>query len=317
MDKNKIVLAGGGVLGAQIAFQSAFCGKDVTIWLRSEGSIERAKPRIERLYNIYLAEVANLDKIKGTDSLDFPRGFVDNVKDLTSEDISNLKERVEKAYKTIKYELDLEKAVKDAYIVIEAVAESVEEKKKFYNKLSQVVGDDTIILTNSSTFLPSYFVEDVKNSGRFLSLHFANNIWRGNTGEVMGHDKTDKDAFDKTVEFAKEIRMVPLILNKEQPGYLLNSLLVPLLDSALKVWANDVASFEDIDRAWILGTGAPHGPFGIIDVVGLRTVYNIHSIKPEAQDPNSIEAKVVEKLKELIDKGKIGIEAGEGFYKYK
>lgn len=317
MNNNKIVLAGGGVLGAQIAFQSAFCGKDVTIWLRSEGSIERAKPRIERLYNIYLAEVENLDKLKGTDSLDFPRGFVDGTKDLTDEDISNLKERVEKAYKTVKYELDLKEAVKDAYIVIEAVAENVDEKKKFYDMLSQVVEDDTIILTNSSTFLPSYFVDDVKKPERFLSLHFANNIWRGNTGEIMGHDKTNKDSIDKTIEFTKEIRMVPLVLNKEQPGYLLNSLLVPLLDSALKVWADDVASFEDIDRAWTLGTGAPKGPFSIIDVVGLRTVYNIHSAKPDAQDPNSLEAKVVEKLKKLIDEGKIGIESGEGFYKYK
>src|SRR5690625_1682150 len=131
MNENKVVLAGGGVLGAQIAFQSAFCGKDVTIWLRSEGSIGRAKPRIEKLYKTYLAELDNLDKLKGTKSMNFPRGFVDGTEDLTDADIKDMRERIEKAHDTIKYELDLAKAVKDAHFIIESVAENVEQKKAF------------------------------------------------------------------------------------------------------------------------------------------------------------------------------------------
>lgn len=317
MKANKVVLAGGGVLGAQIAFQSAFCGKDVTIWLRSEGSIERAKPRIEELHKTYLAELENLDNLKGKVSNNFPRGFVDNTQDLTEEDIKHLKEKIDAAYENVKYELDLGKAVSGAHFIIEAVAENVEEKQKFYGNLSEVVDDETIILSNSSTFLPSFFVQYLKNPERFLNFHFANKIWRNNTAEVMGHKNTDKKCIEETVELAKEIRMVPLLLNKEQPGYLLNSLLVPLLDAGLKLWANDVASVEDIDKAWKLGTGAPVGPFGIIDVVGLRTVYNIHSNEAEAKNPDSIEAKVLTKLKVLIDEGKIGVEAGEGFYSYK
>lgn len=317
MNKNKIVLAGGGVLGAQIAFQTAFSGKDVTIWMRSEGSIGRTKPRIETLYHTYLKEVENLDKLKGTESKNYPRGFVDNTKDLTDEDINRLKEQVERAYKTIQYELDMEKAAKDAYIIIEAVAENVEQKKDFYKKLSDVAEDDTVILSNSSTFLPSYFMDNIKKPERFLNLHFANNIWRFNTGEIMKHDKTSDEAFNRTVEFTKEIRMEPLIINKEQPGYLLNSLLIPLLDSAMKLWANDVASYEDIDKAWTYGTGAPAGPFRILDDVGLRTAYNINMNNPKSKDPDSMEAKLVEKLKKLIDEGKLGKESGEGFYKYK
>ncbi|MDD7305556.1 MAG: 3-hydroxyacyl-CoA dehydrogenase [Peptoniphilaceae bacterium] len=316
MENNKLVVAGGGVLGAQIAFQSAFCGKDVTIWLRSEGSIERAKPRIERLYKVYLGELDNLDKLKGTKSTNFPGGFVDGTENLTEDDIANLKERIEKAHTSIKYELDMGKAVKDAHFIIESVAENIEQKKDFYKKLSEVVEDQTIILSNSSTFQPSYFVEDVKNPERFLCLHFANNIWRGNIGEVMGHDKTNKQAFDATVKFAEEIRMVPVKVNKEQPGYLLNSLLVPFLDAAQELWANDIASPEDIDKAWILGTGAPHGPFQIIDVVGLRTACNIVENNPKSREEGTIENKIVKKFKEKIDRGEIGIEAGHGFYKY-
>lgn len=317
MNENKVVLAGGGVLGAQIAFQSAFCGKDVTIWLRSEGSIGRAKPRIEKLYKTYLAELDNLDKLKGTKSMNFPRGFVDGTEELTDADIKDMRERIEKAHDTIKYELDLAKAVKDAHFIIESVAENVEQKKAFYDNLSEVVEDYTIILTNSSTFLPSYFVDDVKNPERFLCLHFANNIWRGNIGEVMRHDKTSDEAFEATVKLAEEIRMVPVKVNKEQPGYLLNSLLVPFLDAAQQLWANDVASPEDIDKAWKLGTGSPNGPFQIIDVVGLRTVYNITMNKPEASQEGTIDYKIANKLKEKIDAGQIGVEGGEGFYKYK
>lgn len=303
MKENKLVVAGGGVLGAQIAFQSAFMGKDVTIWLRSEGSIERAKPRIERLYKIYLAEVDNLDKLKGTESQNFPRGFVDGTKDLTDADIERLRNNVEDAYKNLKYELDMKEAFKDAHFIIESVAENVEQKKEFYKKLSEVVEDDTIVLTNSSTFLPSYFVEDVKNPERFGCLHFANNIWRSNLGEVMGHDKTSQDTIDATVQFAKEIRMIPVKVNKEQPGYLLNSLLVPFLDAAQALWADDVGSPEDIDKAWKLGTGAPHGPFEIIDIVGLRTVYNILLNNPKSAEEGSLEYKLANKLKEKIDRG--------------
>ncbi|MDO5301961.1 MAG: 3-hydroxyacyl-CoA dehydrogenase [Tissierellia bacterium] len=317
MNKNKVVLAGAGVLGAQIALQSAFRGKDVTIWMRSEGSIGRTKPRIEHFYKTYLAEVENLDRIKGTDSKDYPRSFVDGVENLTDEDIQRLRKQVEDAYAGIKYELDLGKAVEDAQFIIEAVAEDVEEKRKFYHNLSQVVDDETIILSNSSTFLPSFFKDDVKHNERFLHFHFANHIWRNNTVEVMGHDGTDPEIYKRTVELGREIGMIPLELKKEQPGYLLNSLLVPFLDAGLELWANDIASPEDIDRAWTIGAGAPHGPFKIMDVVGLRTVYNINANHPGADDPNSKYGKIAGKLKGYIDAGKIGMESGEGFYKYK
>ena len=119
------------------------------------------------------------------------------------------------------------------------------------------------------------------------------------------------------VEFAQQIGMIPLKLKKEQPGYILNSLLVPFLNAGQALLANDVADPETIDLTWVLGTGAPAGPFRILDIVGLDTAYNIVIMNPEAKDPNTTPGKIAKILKEHIDAGKKGVATGEGFYKYK
>jgi len=103
---------------------------------------------------------------------------------------------------------------------------------------------------------------------------------------------------------------------KEQPGYLLNSMLVPLLNAALSLWAGGVGSVEDIDAAWTMSTGAPAGPFRMLDIIGLTTAYNIMVMNPKAKDPASLEALIVKKLKAKIDAGETGVSAGKGFYTY-
>ena len=116
----------------------------------------------------------------------------------------------------------------------------------------------------------------------------------------MGHAGTDQQYYDQIVQFADDIRMVPLCLHKEQPGYILNSMLVPFLSAAEALFANDVADPETIDKTWCLATGAPNGPFRILDVVGLVTAYNIVSMNPAAADPESTPGKICAKLKEMI-----------------
>ena len=110
--------------------------------------------------------------------------------------------------------------------------------------------------------------------------------------------------------------MLALPLYKEQPGYILNSLLVPLLSAATSLLVNDVAEPEIIDKTWMKATGAPLGPFGILDVVGITTAYNIDKMAAEkTNDPLKI--KTVKYLKEnFIDQNKLGVSTGEGFYKY-
>ncbi|WP_220607583.1 3-hydroxyacyl-CoA dehydrogenase [Methanobrevibacter oralis] len=311
MNIKNVVVAGGGVLGSQIAFQSAFCGFNVTIWLRSEGSIERTKPKLERLKDVYLN---TLEQMK-TDKSAYCRGFSDK-EDLTIEEIDELKECTIKAYDGIKLTTSYEDAAADADLVIEAIAEDPEQKISFYQELAKHLPEKTILVTNSSTMLPSSFAKYTGRPEKYLALHFANSIWSNNTAEIMGHSETQQEYYDEVVKFAEDINMVPLKLKKEQPGYILNSMLVPFLSAAEALLANDVADHETIDKTWILATGAPIGPFRILDIVGLTTAYNIVIMNPEAGDKNTTPGKIAALLKEKIDEGKTGINAGEGFYKY-
>ena len=160
------------------------------------------------------------------------------------------------------------------------------------------------------------FAEYTGRPEKYLSLHFANTIWKNNTAEVMGHPGTGQAAYDEVVRFADSIGMVPLQLHKEQPGYILNSMLVPFLSSAQALWANGVAEPETIDLTWRLATGAPKGPFEILDIVGLETAYNINQMKPAAQQEGTLENRMGKLLKEKIDRGETGINAGKGFYDY-
>ena len=311
MNIKNVVVAGGGVLGSQIAFQTAFSGFNVTIWLRSEGSIERAQPKIDRLKNIYLK---TLEAMK-TNPQAYCRGFTDK-QNLTDDEIDELKNKVESGYENLTLTTSYEEAGKNADLVIEAIAEDPEQKKAFYEELSKHLPEKTIIATNSSTLLPSQLADFTGRPEKYLALHFANEIWKNNTAEIMGQPKTEQKYYDEVVEFAEAINMVPLKLKKEQAGYILNSMLVPFLSAAEALYANDVADPETIDKTWVLATCAPSGPFRILDDVGLTTAYNIVIMNPKASDINTTEGKIAAKLKEKIDAGKTGVNAGEGFYKY-
>lgn len=266
MDFKKVVVAGSGVLGSQIALQTAFKGFDVTIWLRSEGSIDRAKPKLERFKNIYLQ---TLEAMK-TNPQAYCRGLSDK-KDLTDDKIDELKDNLIKGYDNLTLTTSYEEAAKDADLVIEAIAEDPKQKIAFYTELAKYLPEKTVIVTNSSTLLPSTFADYTGRPEKYLALHFANDIYRNNTAEIMGHANTSSEYYNQVVEFAQAIGMVPLKLKKEQPAYILNSLLVPFLSAAQGLWADDVADVETIDLTWRLATGAPLGPFQILDIVGLTT----------------------------------------------
>lgn len=286
MDFKNITIAGSGVLGFQIAFQTAYHGFKVTVYDINDEVLEKAKNKFKALSEAY------------------------------QKDLHSTPEQLEATFKNLNYNSDLAEAVKDADLLIEAVPENTDIKIDFYHKLAKVAPEKTVFATNSSTLLPSQFAEATGRPAKFVALHFANEIWKHNTGEVMRHPETSQEVFDAVIKFAKAIGMVALPIYKEQPGYIVNSLLVPLLGAAVNLWVDGVADVETIDKTWMVATGAPTGPFGILDVVGINTAYNINKMEAEeTQDPLKI--KAVEKLKEdYIDKGKLGVLSGEGFYKY-
>lgn len=264
----KVVVAGGGVLGSQIAFQTAYCGFDVTIWLRSEGSIGRTQPKIDSVYKSYIEAIEGMADGSGA----WCAGIADSNAPFNKEACLA---KVEQAYKNLKLELDMAKAVSDADLVIESMSEDPKAKIDVYQKLAPLLPEKALLASNSSTLLPSQFAKFTGRPEKYGSLHFANSIWKNNTAEVMGHDGTSKETFDKLMEFANQIRMIALPVRKEKSGYLLNSMLVPFLLSGLDLWASGVSDPKSIDIAWEHGTGAPKGPFRIIDTVGLPTAYNI------------------------------------------
>lgn len=314
MNIKNVVVAGGGVLGSQIAYQCAYCGLNVTIWLRSEGSIGRCQPKLDKLKETYADTIRKMATPDGQTPSEWCRGIAE----YDSFDMESCLASSKAAYKNIKLELDLKKAVADADLIIESMAENEAEKVAFYKTLAPLLPEKTVIVTNSSTLLPSKFVKFTGRPDKFLSLHFANSIWKNNMAEVMAQEKTDSRYFDQVIEFAKSIRMIPLPVKKEKSGYLLNSMLVPLLFSGMDLYVNGISDPESIDKAWTLGTGAPKGPFQILDTVGLTTAMNIVKMYlkvPSFLAPYNFKG-MAKMLQEYIDQGKLGMASGEGFYKY-
>ena len=315
----KVVIAGGGVLGTQIGLMCAYHGFDTTFWLRSESSIGRTQPKIERYSGLMLEELAKAKALIGSPmgAYVYPKGLIADWKSATAESIDALILAAKDNFANkIHLETDMAKALEDADLVIESMSEDPKAKIGVYTAMRDLLPQKTILCTNSSTMLPSTFASYTGRPEQYCALHFANTIWSNNTAEVMGHEGTDPEVYDQVVAFAESIGMVPLKLHKEQPGYILNSMLVPFLSSAQALWANGVAEVETIDLTWRLATGAPKGPFEILDIVGLETAYNINQMKPDAQTEGSLSNRLGKLLKEKIDKGETGINAGKGFYDY-
>ncbi|PPI08878.1 3-hydroxyacyl-CoA dehydrogenase [Rathayibacter sp. AY1B8] len=277
-----VTVLGSGVLGSQIAFQSAFHGFAVTVYDLSDDVLESARERLRGLAGVYESVPGG---VAGG-----PQEALDSLR-LTS---------------------DLAEAVADADLVIEAVPEDLGLKQELYGRLGALAPERTVFATNSSTLLPSDLKASTGRPDRFLALHYANHVWAQNTAEIMGTTDTDPAVVDAIVEFAVSSGLEPIRLQKEKAGYVLNSLLVPLLNAASGLLMGGYADYETIDKTWRIGTGAPLGPFQIFDVVGLRTAYNIAAAAPD----EASQAFAAHLKTEYLDRGRLGTATGEGFYRY-
>lgn len=320
MNYKKIVVAGGGILGSQIAFQTAYSEFDVTVLVKDEDSKNEVEEKLKKLKSTYLDAIKEMSK---EEPLEWCRGICSNKEKFSKEECID---KVNKALESIIIESNQAKALEDADLLIESITEIIDVKKSFYEQIKELLPEKTVIVTNSSTLLPSKLAKSTGRENKFLALHFANSIWKNNIAEVMGHDKTDEKYFNEIISFAEAINMIPLAAREEKSGYLLNSMLVPFLLSAMDLLANGVSDAITIDKAWTLGTGAPKGPFQIIDTVGLETAKNIvlqYQKVPNIFDPLLKKMMLpynfdgmLDILNKYIDEGKMGKSTGEGFYKY-
>lgn len=216
MEIKNVVIAGAGVLGSQIAFQAARFGYQVKIWNRHTDRAERRLAAIKEPFR----------KDMHASEDDYNKAM-DNIVDISN---------------------DLGATIKDADWVIESVSESLEIKKAFYSDLRKVLPDHTIVASNSSTFVPSELVKFTNFPERFLHMHFSNHIWSHNVAEIVGTDATLPEVKDAAIKFTRSIDMVPVVLKKENHGYVMNALLIPLLNAAQTLWANGVADPHTIDK---------------------------------------------------------------------
>ncbi len=190
----KVVIAGGGVLGTQIGLICAYHGFDTTFWLRSESSIGRTQPKIDRYSALMLEDLAKTKAMVGNPmgAFIYPRGLIADWGRTTAADIDALMEQGKKNFANLVHlELDMAKALKNADIVIESMSEDPKAKIGVYEAMKDLLDEKTILCTNSSTLLPSMFAEYTGRPAKYCALHFANTIWKNNTAEVMGHPGTD------------------------------------------------------------------------------------------------------------------------------
>lgn len=203
--------------------------------------------------------------------------------------------------------------LKDCDIVIEAVIENLEEKTRVYAEAETVVSDSTIIVSNTSSLCVMELAATTKRPDRFAGLHFFNPVPLMKLVEVIRALTTSEETFRTVWRFAESLGK-EAIAAPDQPGFIVNRLLVPYMLEAIRAVQNGLGTVEDIDKGMRLGCGYPMGPFTLLDYVGIDTTYYIANIMfEEFRDPAFAPPPL---LKRMVLAGRLGRKSGQGFYKY-
>ena len=201
----------------------------------------------------------------------------------------------------------------DCDIIIEAIIENVEEKKKMFSALDGIVKKDAIFASNTSSISITEVAAATKRPDRFIGLHFFNPVPLMKLVEVVRTIATNDDVFETAFNFGKSLGKVP-VRTSDKTGFIVNRLLVPYLLDAIRAYEEGVGSIPDIDNAMKLGCGYPMGPFTLLDFVGLDTTYYItHVMFDEFRERRFASPAL---LKRLVMAGWYGRKTGKGFYDY-
>ena len=203
--------------------------------------------------------------------------------------------------------------LKGCDLIIEAIIENVEEKRKTFAALDGVVGEQTIFCSNTSSLCIQELASNTKRPDRFAGLHFFNPVPLMKLVEVIRALTTSDETYQKVFDFAQSLGKEP-ITAPDKPGFIVNRLLVPYLLDAIRAFDHGLGTVEDIDKGMKLGTGYPMGPFTLLDFVGLDTTYYIANIMfEEYREPAYAPPPL---LKRMVLAGRLGKKSGQGFYKY-
>jgi len=204
-------------------------------------------------------------------------------------------------------------ALEDCDLIIEAIIENLDDKRKIYTALEQVVGAHTIFLSNTSSLCITELAAATTRPDRFGGLHFFNPVPLMKLVEVIRALTTSDETYQTVFAFAQSLGKEP-ITAPDRPGFIVNRLLVPYLLDAIRAYENGLGTLEDIDKGMKLGCGYPMGPFTLLDFVGLDTTYYIANIMfEEYREPAYAPPPL---LKRMVLAGRMGLKSGRGFYSY-
>jgi 3-hydroxybutyryl-CoA dehydrogenase len=204
-------------------------------------------------------------------------------------------------------------ALADCDIVVEAIVENLEDKRKTFGALDEVVKKDALFASNTSSLTITQMAMFTQRPDQFVGLHFFNPVPVMKLVEVVRTLLTSGESFDRAFEFARSLGKEP-IAARDNSGFIVNRLLVPYLLDAIRALEEGVGSVEDIDKGMQLGCGYPMGPFTLLDFVGLDTTYYIAGIMFDEYKEKRFASPAL--LKQMVTAGRLGKKSGRGFYDY-
>jgi 3-hydroxybutyryl-CoA dehydrogenase len=284
MDFTKVCVVGSGYLGTQIGVLCARSGYAVSMQDISAEALRASEEAVEGYVQEWIA--------------------AGDITELGADDIK----------RRMSFTEDLADAVQGAGIVIEAVVERLDVKRKVFRELDGLCDTVVLLATNSSSIKVSRIEDATQHPGRLVNMHFYSYPWRRRILELMRGSHTTDEAVEAARSFSRSIGVTPLMVLRESTGFIFNRVWRAIKKECLTVVDEGVASFEDVDRAWMSLNGTEIGPFGMMDRVGLDVVRDIELVyHGESGDPSDRPPRI---LLDMIDRGELGVKTGKGFYTY-
>jgi 3-hydroxybutyryl-CoA dehydrogenase len=280
----KVGVLGCGLMGSGIAQVSAMAGYDVVVFEAEQKAIDKGFAGIDKS----LTKLTEKPADKGGITAEQKSAALGRLKGtLNKQDLA------------------------DCDLIVEAIIENVEIKKKTFAELDGLVKKDCIFATNTSSISVSELMAATKRPERFIGLHFFNPVPLMKLVEVVKTIATASDVFEEAVEFGKKVGKVP-VRTSDKTGFIVNRLLVPYLLDAIRAYEEGVGSISDIDNAMKLGCGYPMGPFTLLDFVGLDTTYYITHVMFDEFKERRFASPAL--LRRMVLAGWYGQKTGKGFY---
>ena len=203
--------------------------------------------------------------------------------------------------------------LKDVDIVIEAIVENIDIKKKVQKQLSEICKADAILATNTSALSITEIAAATNRPDKVVGMHFFNPVVVMKLVEVIPGVVTTEDVVQAVIELAKKIGKEP-VLAKESPGFIVNRILVPYINEAANVFQEGIASAEEIDKAMILGAGMPMGPLALADLVGIDIILAVCEFFVKEFADSKYRPSLA--FRQKVRAGHLGKKTGKGFYDY-